>query len=42
MVRNYLDWVLELPWTVKDHDIFDVAAVEQQLDKDHYGLGKVR
>ena len=78
VLRNYLDWVLDLPWTAKsalvtskvpplkalkgkggggggkgplvaavgeegvESESFDVAAVEAQLEKDHYGLGKVK
>jgi ATP-dependent Lon protease len=82
VLRNWIDWVLDLPWTARSalvtsktpplkalkaegkgmgkgvegqdeqerdeegegekEDAFDVAAVEAQLEKDHYGLGKVK
>ena len=41
VVRNYLEWVLDLPWSVSDEEKYDVMAVEEQMDKDHYGLEKV-
>ncbi len=42
VLRNYLDTVLELPWNVKTKEKVDVAAVRKALDKDHYGLEKVK
>jgi ATP-dependent Lon protease len=41
VVRNYLEWLLDLPWGVVDQGSFDVEAVKRQLDEDHYGLEKV-
>jgi ATP-dependent Lon protease len=42
VVRNYLDWMVSLPWhkTTRDND--DILAVEKTLDEDHYGLRKVK
>src|SRR5207237_6955126 len=42
VVRNYLDWLVSLPWQkqTKDHD--DIAAVQRVLDEDHFGLKKVK
>ena len=42
VIRNYLDWLVALPWhrVTRDHD--DLAAVERILDEDHYGLRKVK
>ena len=42
VVRNYLDWMLELPWSVMTEDRLDLDIVEQILDEDHYGLEKVK
>ena len=42
VVRTYLDWILDLPWTVTTQDIMDIAAVRKVLDEDHYGLEKVK
>ncbi len=40
--RNYLDWLLALPWGVKSRTRKDLARAEQVLDADHYGLEKVK
>ncbi len=42
VLRNYLDTVLELPWNKKTKERIDVAAARKVLDKDHYGLEKVK
>jgi ATP-dependent Lon protease len=42
VVRNYLDWMLSLPWSVKKKVRKDIAAAEEVLDADHYGLEKVK
>jgi ATP-dependent Lon protease len=42
VVRNYLDWVLALPWGDKTEDKLDVIEAEKILDEDHYGLKKVK
>jgi len=42
VVRNYLDWLLALPWTKGTRDRIDIAAAEAILDEDHYGLKKVK
>ncbi len=41
-VRNYLDWLVSLPWTVTDSDETTVAEARQILDEDHYGLEKAK
>src|SRR6201986_1363431 len=42
VVRNYLDWMLSLPWGKKSKVKKDIAAAEQVLHDDHYGLEKVK
>ena len=42
VVRNYLDWILALPWGNHKDVETDLAKAEQQLDDDHYGLEKVK
>ncbi len=42
VIRTYLDWVLELPWSIQTEDRLDLNVVEQILDEDHYGLEKVK
>lgn len=40
VVRNYIDWLLSLPWYEKTNDNIDIEKVEKLLDKNHYGLEK--
>ena len=40
--RNYVDWILDLPWTEYTEDHLDIANAETVLDEDHYGLDKVK
>ena len=42
VVRNYIDWVLALPWGEKTEERYDVAEAETILDEDHYGLTKCK
>ncbi|MEP5632178.1 MAG: endopeptidase La [Tateyamaria sp.] len=42
VVRNYLDWMLSIPWGVKSRVKKDLGRAEQVLDNDHYGLEKVK
>jgi ATP-dependent Lon protease len=42
VVRNYLDWLLSIPWNKKSKVKKDLIAAEQILDADHYGLEKVK
>jgi ATP-dependent Lon protease len=41
-VRNYLDWLLSIPWNKKSKIKKDLAHAQQILDHDHYGLEKVK
>ncbi|MAW60470.1 MAG: endopeptidase La [Planctomycetes bacterium] len=38
VVRNYVEWLLELPWNVSSDDRIDLDKAERLLDRDHYGL----
>jgi ATP-dependent Lon protease len=40
--RNYLDWLLEVPWSVATQDSLDVKQAAQILDEDHFDLEKVK
>ncbi|CAM12035.1 ATP-dependent Lon protease [Candidatus Phytoplasma australiense] len=42
VIKNYLDFLLELPWQKTTQDIDDLAQIEKSLDDGHYGLAKVK
>ncbi len=42
VVRNYIDWILGLPWYDKSEENYDLSAAETILDEDHYGLKKIK
>src|SRR6476620_8558016 len=42
VVRNYIDWVLGLPWYDKSEENYDLQEAEQILNEDHYGLNKIK
>lgn len=42
VVRNYLDWLLSIPWGVRTEDRLDIVAAEKILNEDHWGLEKVK
>ena len=42
VIRNYLDWVLDLPWGIYTEDEENINKAQKILDKDHYGLEKVK
>ena len=42
VVRNYLDWILDIPWGKKKKVKKDIGIAQKTLDKDHYGLDKVK
>ena len=42
VVRNYLDWLTQVPWKKQTKATIDLAGAEKQLDTDHYGLEKVK
>lgn len=41
-VRTYLDWLVELPWSVASTNSVNIVEAEKVLDQDHYGLAKVK
>ncbi len=40
VARNYVDWIISMPWGVMSDDNLDITAVESALNADHYGLEK--
>jgi ATP-dependent Lon protease len=40
--RNYLEWLLAVPWKKRSREIRDIAAAERILNEDHYGLEKIK
>jgi len=40
--RNYLDWLISLPWSKRTDDVLDIAHARTVLDEDHFGLGDVK
>ncbi|MEW6380044.1 MAG: endopeptidase La [bacterium] len=42
MVRSYLEWLVELPWSISTEDNLDIAQASRVLNEDHYDLEKVK
>jgi ATP-dependent Lon protease len=42
MIRTYIDWILDVPWSVLTEDRLDPISARQALDQDHYDLDKVK
>ena len=42
VVRNYIDWLVKVPWKKRTKILRDITAAERVLDEDHYGLEKVK
>jgi len=42
VVRNYIDWLVKVPWKKRTKILKDITRAEQVLDEDHYGLEKVK
>ncbi|MGM8366341.1 endopeptidase La [Virgibacillus sp. W0181] len=42
VIRNYLEWLISLPWSNKTKDTININKAQKILDKDHYGLEKVK
>ena len=42
VIRTYIDWIFDLPWSKTTDEIIDLGYAEEVLDQDHYGLIKVK
>ena len=42
VIRNYLDWILDIPWEKFSKEVIDIKGSEKILNDDHYGLEKVK
>jgi ATP-dependent Lon protease len=42
VVRNYLDWIVSLPWGERTDERYDIEEAERILEEDHYGLKKIK
>jgi ATP-dependent Lon protease len=42
VIRNYLEWLCDIPWRKRTKDAIDLRAARKVLDKDHYGLNEVK
>jgi ATP-dependent Lon protease len=42
VIRNYIDWLIKLPWEEETEDVLDIVNAEEILNADHYGLEKVK
>ncbi len=42
VLRNYLEWIADLPWSVLSRDALNIPKAKEILDEDHYGLEKVK
>ncbi|MEA3424259.1 MAG: endopeptidase La [Bacillota bacterium] len=42
VIRNYVNWILELPWNKQTKDVLDLKKARKILDEDHYGLKSVK
>ncbi|WP_043934955.1 endopeptidase La [Bacillus sp. EB01] len=42
VIRNYIEWLVVIPWTKRTEDDLDIARAEEILNEDHYGLEKVK
>ena len=42
VIRNYIDWLISLPWSNATEDDLDISKAEEILNREHYGLDKVK
>jgi ATP-dependent Lon protease len=42
VVRSYLDWLVELPWSKSTRDVIDIKKAKKVLNQDHYGLENIK
>ncbi len=42
VIRSYLEWIIEMPWSKSTEDKLDLKAARKQLDKDHYDIDRIK
>lgn len=42
ITTKYIDWIISLPWNVKTQDVLDITKAKEVLDKNHFGLEKIK
>jgi len=42
LIRNYLEWLVDIPWSVQTKDMLDLVKAKKVLDSDHYDLEKIK
>jgi ATP-dependent Lon protease len=42
VIRNYIEWLTELPWNASTHDVLNINSARRILNRDHYNLAKVK
>ena len=42
VARTYIDWLIDLPWSIMTNDQIKINKAQKILDEDHYGLEKVK
>ena len=42
VIRNYLEWILDIPWEKFSKEVIDIGGSEKILNDDHYGLEKLK
>lgn len=42
VIRTYLDWLVDMPWSKSTKDVININKAKKVLDKDHYGLEKIK
>ncbi len=42
VIRTYIEWLCDLPWSISTEDLLDIVKAERVLNRDHYGLEKVK
>jgi ATP-dependent Lon protease len=42
VIRTYLDWLVDMPWSKSTKDVYDIKKAQEVLDKEHFGLEKIK
>lgn len=42
VIRNYIDWLVDVPWSTRDDEVLDIGRTREVLDEDHFGLEDVK